>query len=253
MFDIARYLVRPELFPYARVDIVGVENIPAQGPFILVANHRSYFDVVALALVVQKTGRPTRFLGNKAIFDAPLVGLVARALGGVPVERGGDASSSLVAAERVLRAGEGVAVLPQGTIPRGQEFFAPEHRAKTGAARLAASTLSTVIPVGVWNTEAVWPHSAKLTRLANVASPPTVRIRVGPAIDGLSLGPLDAPVDTKAIMGATASLLPDEARQPRVPTAGELALTYPGKARHQAQPSGEPTEPARALRRRRDV
>jgi putative phosphoserine phosphatase/1-acylglycerol-3-phosphate O-acyltransferase len=248
MFDIARYFVRPELFPYARFDISGVENIPAKGPFILVANHRSYFDVVALALVVQQTGRATRFLGKKAIFDAPLVGLVARALGGIPVERGGDASSSLASAERVLRAGEGIAVLPQGTIPRGQEFFAPELRGKTGAARLAATTLSPVIPVGVWNTEAVWPRSAKLPRLANVASPPTVRIRVGPAIEGLSLGPLDAPADTATIMRAIASLLPDEARQPRVPTEAELARTYPDSRSHQAQSPEELTEPATASR-----
>ncbi len=258
MFDIARYLVRPELFPYARFDIAGVENIPEKGPFILVANHRSYFDVVGLALVVQKRGRPTRFLGKKEIFEAPLVGLVARALGGIPVERGGDGSSSLVAAERVLRAGEGVAVLPQGTIPGGQEFFEPKLRGKTGAARLAASTVSPVIPVGVWNTEAVWPRSAKLPRVGNILSPPTVRIRVGPAIGGLALGPLDAPADTETIMSAIASLLPDKARQPRVPSQAELALTFPGGPRHETQAPAGPTKPAAApcsdpQRRRRDT
>ncbi|MGP0005376.1 MAG: HAD-IB family hydrolase [Acidimicrobiales bacterium] len=226
-FDAAKVVVRPELFPYARFDIDGVENIPDTGGFILVANHRSYFDVAAVALVVQKKGRPTRFLGKKEVFDAPIVGQIARALGGISVERAGDPASSLGPAERVLRAGEGIVVLPQGTIPRGKAFFEPELKGKTGAARLAASTGAAVIPVGLWNTEAVWPRSSTLPRLTNVLSPPTVRIRVGPAVAGLGLGPSDAVADTEKIMAAIAALLPDEARELHEPTEDELARTYP--------------------------
>jgi len=226
-FDAARFVVRPELFPYARFDLAGVENIPDTGGFILVANHRSYFDVAALALVVQKKGRATRFLGKKELFDAPVVGQIARALGGIPVERAGNASSSLGPAERVLRAGEGLVVLPQGTIPRGKAFFDPELKGKTGAARLAASTGAAVIPVGLWNTEAVWPRSSRLPRLTNVLSPPTVRVRVGPAVAGLGRGPGDAVADTEKIMAAIGALLPEEARQLREPTEEELTRTYP--------------------------
>jgi putative phosphoserine phosphatase/1-acylglycerol-3-phosphate O-acyltransferase len=226
-FDVAKRMIRPEIFPYARFDIAGTENIPDTGPFILVANHRSYFDVAALALVVQRKGRPTRFLGKKELFDAPVVGHIARALGGIPVERAGNASGSLGPAERVLRAGEGLVVLPQGTIPRGRAFFDPELRGKTGAARLAASTGAQVIPVGVWNTEAVWPRSSSLPNVVNVLSPPTVRLRVGPAVSGLGLGPGDAIADTERLMTAIAQLLPAEAREVSDPTAEDLARTYP--------------------------
>ena len=70
-FDVTRHVVRPELFPYARFDIEGIDNIPEAGAFILASNHRSYFDVAALALVVGRKGRPTRFLAKAELFDLP--------------------------------------------------------------------------------------------------------------------------------------------------------------------------------------
>ncbi len=228
-FDLAKVVVRPELFPYARFDITGIENIPTEGPFILDSNHRSYFDVAALARVVQRYGRPTRFLAKQELFDAPIVGQLARALGGIPVQRAGDAAAALEPAEQVLRAGEGLVVLPQGTIPRGGAFFDPVLRGKTGAARLAASTGAPVIPVGLWNTEAVWPRSSSLPNLANVFSPPTVEARVGEAVKGLRRGSTkeSAVADTKKIMAAIVALLPEQARIAREPTEEELVRTYP--------------------------
>lgn len=226
-FDVAKHFVRPELFPYVRFDIAGLENLPDTGSFLLVSNHRSYFDVAAIALVVARRGRRTRFLGKKELFDAPVVGQVARALGGIAVEREGAAGGALAAGERVLRAGEGLVVLPQGTIPRGRAFFDPVLKGKTGAARLAARTGAPVIPLGLWNTEAVWPRSSKVPNVANVLSPPKVRVRVGPAVEGLRLGAGDAAADTEAIMAAIARLLPDEARLAHEPTESELVRTYP--------------------------
>ncbi len=81
-------LVRPELTPFAKIHLSGVEHIPETGPAILCANHRSYFDVSAVAYAVAKRGRPVRFLGKKEVFDAPIVGDLARAMGGIRVERG---------------------------------------------------------------------------------------------------------------------------------------------------------------------
>ena len=73
-YHVIRPFVRPASFPYARFDLDGIEHIPSSGPVLLAANHRSYFDVAALALVAARIGRPVRFLGKKEIFDAPVVG-----------------------------------------------------------------------------------------------------------------------------------------------------------------------------------
>jgi putative phosphoserine phosphatase/1-acylglycerol-3-phosphate O-acyltransferase len=217
-------LARPIAFPYARFDIAGTEHLPASGPAILVANHRSYFDPAAIMVTVARHGRPMRFLGKKEVFDAPIIGPIATALGGIRVERGTGSEEPLAAAIVALAAGEVVALMPQGTIPRGEAFFEPELRGRWGAARLAAATRAPVIPIGLWGTERVWPRSARLPNVFNVASPPTVRVRVG---DPVTLKYRSAAADTKRIMTAIAALLPDEARAERVPTAAELARTYP--------------------------
>ena len=244
-FDVLRRVVRPELFPYARFRLEGVEQIPDSGPFILVANHRSYFDVAAIALLVAKKGRRTRFLGKKELFDAPVVGQIVRSLGGISVERSGPTSGVLVAAERVLEAGDGLVVMPQGTIPRGRALFDPVLRGKTGAARLAARTGAPVVTVGLWNTEAVWPRSARLPRVSNLLAPPVVLANVGPPVAGLGLRRDSAGSDTEVIMSAISALLPEEARAEREPTEEELARSYPAGRRGEERSLGIAPEATR--------
>ncbi len=217
-------LVRSELIPYARFDVEGVENIPAEGAAIICGNHRSYFDPMTVALTIAKRGRPVRFLGKKEVFDAPVVGQVARAMGGIRVDRGTGSDEPLKAAAQALEAGEMVALMPQGTIPRGTAFFEPELKARWGAAKLAQMSGAPVIPVGLWGTEKVWPRSARLPNVLNLTDPPTIRVRVGEPVE---IGREDLDADTKAIMAAIVDLLPDEARERRTPTPEELRLTFP--------------------------
>jgi putative phosphoserine phosphatase/1-acylglycerol-3-phosphate O-acyltransferase len=223
-YHLLRPFVRKLSFPYARFDIAGVEHVPTRGPVLLASNHRSYFDVAALALVAREIGRPVRFLGKKEIFDAPVVGMIARAIGGIAVDRGSGSGQSMRAAEAALKAGEVVVVLPQGTIPRGYDFFDPVLHGKTGTARLAAATGATVVPVGIWGTENVWPRSARLPDFTLVRNPPTVTVRVGTPV-GLSL--TNAKADTVTIMEAITAQLPTEARVFHEPTPAELARTKP--------------------------
>jgi putative phosphoserine phosphatase/1-acylglycerol-3-phosphate O-acyltransferase len=219
-------LARPELIPYARFDISGVEHIPEQGAAIVVGNHRSYFDPLAMAITLSKRGRPVRFLGKKEVFDAPIVGPVAKAMGGIRVERGTGSDEPLAAAALALEAGELVAMMPQGTIPRGPAFFDPVLKGRWGAARLAAMTEAPVVPIGLWGTERVWPRSERLPNLLALRNPPTITIRVGPPVEGLTGESPDA--DTVTIMAAIADLLPPEAGEARTPSPEELARTYPG-------------------------
>jgi putative phosphoserine phosphatase/1-acylglycerol-3-phosphate O-acyltransferase len=223
-FDVVRLLARPEAFPFARFDIDGVDNIPSDGPAIVVANHRSYFDTVAIGLTVARAGRPVRFLGKKEVFDAPVVGQLARALGGIRVERGSGSDRPLIEAERALRAGDLVALMPQGTIPRGRAFFDTELRGRPGAARLADATGAPIVPIGLWGSEQVWPRSARVPNVTNVVRPPTVRVRVGSPFRVLGT---DVAANTARIMSAISELLPPEAHEAREPTAEELARSVP--------------------------
>lgn len=215
---------RPEVFPYARFTITGTENIPRNSAAILCGNHRSYFDIAAVSLAVAKTGRAVRFLGKKEVFDAPVIGPMATALGGIRVERGTGSDEPLRAATESLEAGDLVAIMPQGTIPRGRAFFDPVLKGRWGAARLAAQTQAPVIPIGIWGTEKVWPRNAKLPNITNVTSPPEIIITVGAPV---TLSYTDPDADTRAIMDAISALLPPEAREYREPTEDELRRSYP--------------------------
>jgi putative phosphoserine phosphatase/1-acylglycerol-3-phosphate O-acyltransferase len=215
---------RPSFVPYARFEFEGLDNVPTAGSAIIVANHRSYFDSLAVSLLIAKTGRTVRFLGKKEVFDAPLVGQLAAAMGGIRVDRGTGSDEPLKAAADALMGGEMVTMMPQGTIPRGPAFFDPNLKGRWGAARLALMSRAPVIPVGLWGTEKVWPRSSRLPNVLNLTDPPVVRISVGEPVE-LKYRSLDA--DTKRIMKAISRQLPPEAAIAHNPTEEELRLTYP--------------------------
>jgi putative phosphoserine phosphatase/1-acylglycerol-3-phosphate O-acyltransferase len=236
--DVLRVLSQWSAFPFARFDVAGTEYIPRHGPAIVAANHRSYFDVAAYGLAVFEAGRNPRGLAKKEMFDAPLIGTLMRASGAICVDRKGSGRAAYEAAEEALRSGELLIIAPQGTIPRGEAFFDPRLRGKSGVARLAAATGAPVIPLGVWGTELVWPRSSRIPDITNVAHPPTVRVRVGPRVQRLT--GTDFEGDTEKIMAAITELLPPEARLRRIPTAEELARTMPPG---RAAPAGQPVGP----------
>jgi len=220
---------RPEVFPFAKTTIEGIEHVPQSGPVILVANHRSYFDVFAVAMMVARTGRTVRFLGKKEVFDAPLIGQMASLLGGIRVDRASGSDEPLEQAAQSLTSGEMVAIMPQGTIPRGRAFFDPVLRGRWGAARLAMMTNATVIPIGLWGTEKVWPRSSKIPDVFNLSNPPLVSITVGApvSLDCSDLSDELIESNTQRIMDAISQLLPPQARQPYEPTDAEMRATYP--------------------------
>ena len=213
---------RPDLVPNARFEFTGVDNIPATGGVILVFNHRSYFDSVAVNLLVARSGRTSRFLGKMEVFDAPIIGALSKAFGGIRVVRASGSEEPLDAAAAALAGGEMVVMAPQGTIPRGPAFFDPILHGRWGAAKLAARTKAAVIPVGLWGTEVVWPRNSRLPRFTG--SRPLVTVAVGPPVK-LNYRSPDA--DTKKIMIAISALLPAESRVQRTPSDAELAATFP--------------------------
>ncbi len=230
-FDLFRQFTRPEFFPGVRFAFAGIEHLPRTGAVIIATNHRSYFDPLVISLAIAKAGRNARFLGKKEVFDAPVVGQLARAMGGIRVDRGTGSDAPIRAAAERLEAGECVVILPQGTIPRGEEFFDPILRGKTGVGRLAALFPDIpVIPGGVWGTEQVWPRSAKVPNLWQVTDPRHVSVTFGPAVSGLARSAsseASVRADTERVMAAIMATLPREARVAREVSADELAKTTP--------------------------
>lgn len=118
------------IWPLWRARVEGVEQLP-EGPCVMVANHQSITDVLAL----MGLPKPFHFVSKASLFEVPLVGAMMRRLGHVPLQRGSTASTDAMmkACDALLADGESVLVFPEGT-------YAPEPKRlpfKRGAFLLA--------------------------------------------------------------------------------------------------------------------
>jgi 1-acyl-sn-glycerol-3-phosphate acyltransferase len=145
-----------------RVRIEGeLEAIPREGSVILAANHISNADAVILgAWLTKSLGRRIHWLGKKEMFDWPVVGYVARNGGIHPVDRGAADVDAFRTAERVLREGHVLMIFPEGTRSPTGELQKP----KDGLAMLALRTGAPIVPIGISNTDRVWPKGKLLPR-----------------------------------------------------------------------------------------
>jgi 1-acyl-sn-glycerol-3-phosphate acyltransferase len=170
-----RELLRADLTPLIRGTALGARTlarcitrvqlegdaaaIPRDGPVILAANHNSNADpVIVGAWLTPRLGRRIHWLGKREMFDWPIVGWVARNGGVVPVDRGAADVEAFRLAERVLDAGQVLMVFPEGTRSPTAELQTP----KDGLAMLALRTNATIVPIGVSDTDKVWPKGSFL-------------------------------------------------------------------------------------------
>ena len=121
-----------------RIEIVG--SVPPE-PVIVAANHESLLDPPLLALVAT---RPLHFLAKVELWRYRPGAWLMDALGGIPIRRDRRDLLSVDRAEELLRAGESVAIFPQGTVQGGAWT--------RGAARLALATGSPLVPVTIIGT-----------------------------------------------------------------------------------------------------
>lgn len=128
-------------------------SVPRRGPVILVANHLTLTDPLAVARVAIGHRRFPHFLAMQEVFGWPVVGALARATGQIPVARGSAAAAgALDAASERLEQGQLVALYPEGKLTTEPDRM--PGPARTGAARLALRhPQAPVIPVGTWGPQ----------------------------------------------------------------------------------------------------
>jgi 1-acyl-sn-glycerol-3-phosphate acyltransferase len=154
----ARFVARS----ITRVRVEGaIDEIPVDGPVILAANHISNADAVILgAWLTKRLGRRIHWLGKKEMFDWPVVGWIARNGGVHPVDRGAADVDAFRTAERVLKEGQVLMIFPEGTRSPTGEL----QRPKDGLAMLALRTGAPIVPIGIADTDRVWPKGRLLPR-----------------------------------------------------------------------------------------
>jgi glycerol-3-phosphate dehydrogenase (NAD(P)+) len=161
VYWLVRAFIQSAAHVYFRLSRIGREHIPAEGPFILASNHRSFLDPFVIGLMVR---RPIYFMTKKEAFiNRPVAWLLA-ALGAYPIDRGASDQESMATTKAILERGDGVLLFPEGTRTRPGAL----GRAKRGVGRLALETGAPVVPVAIIGTETVrkgWrvrPHKVRI-------------------------------------------------------------------------------------------
>jgi len=131
-----------------KINMSGIENIPAEGPALLAVNHLSFVDYLMAGYPGVQRGRLTRFMAKKEVFDHPVGGPVMRSFHHIALDRA-SGRAGLEKANEYLKAGEVVGIFPEGTISRSFEI----QPLKTGAARIAADAGVPLVPIVLWGTQ----------------------------------------------------------------------------------------------------
>ena len=175
-----RFLAWLLIHTFYRVDKTGLENIPDEGPCIVVCNHVSFVDAVVIAACVR---RPVRFVMDHRIFRVPLLSFIFRTMRTIPIAPAKEDSAmkerAFAAAAEALRAGEVVGIFPEGKLTDTGEL----NPFRPGVQQMIATTPVPVVPMalsGLWGSffsrssdgKAMRRLRGIFSRIALVVAPP---------------------------------------------------------------------------------
>jgi len=208
----------PAVRGWGRLEVVGRDLLPADGPLLVAGNHDSYWDPIAIGIA----GMPRRqicALAKRSLWK-PGLGRVLDGMGQIPIERGkGDLAAMGTAIER-LRDGACIGIFPEGTRSLGREL-----RARSGIGRLAQEVPeASVVCVRVTGTTNI-PKFPK--------SRPQVRVEFFPPSGG-GLQPGESNVDFAKRLVAEIREHAPRVRAGRNPPAEPAPM--PGASAEQASP-----------------
>ena len=147
---------------FLRLRVVHRERMINHGPVILAANHQSYFDPPLAGSV---SDRAIYFLARRTLLNGAVLGWLLPKLNVVPVDsEGGKDRTALKALIRILRAGEGTLVFPEGQ----RTVDGNLQPAQPGLGLVIARTLAPVVPMRIFGAYEAWPIHEKFPRPGRV-------------------------------------------------------------------------------------
>lgn len=144
----------------------GGRNVPSQGPALLVANHESFLDPVAIGLAAR---RHICYLARKTLFGNPFFGAFLRSVNVVPVDQEGVAKEGLRTVLDLLQANQAVLVFPEGERTLTGEI----NPLRPGVHLLIKRSQVPIVPVGIAGTFEAFPRNRVLPKLSPLFLPAT--------------------------------------------------------------------------------
>lgn len=189
VLEILNAAVGPIAEKWFRLEVRGIENIPADGGALLVANHSGTIPVDGLVTgyaVHKYTGRNMRALGADLVFKLPVVGELAR--------KSGATLACAQDAERLLTSGELAAVWPEGFKGVGKPFSERYKLQRFGRGGFVSSAMRAqvpIVPVSIVGAEEIYPLVGNIPSLARLFGFPYLPITpFFPLLGPLGLIPL---------------------------------------------------------------
>jgi len=149
-----RLITRVVFKIFCRCQFNGMENVPDQGPLIVVANHVHWLDPPLLGIVIK---RKMVFMAKEELFRSSILRYFIRGYGAFPVRRGRVDRKALHEAEHVLAQGLALAIFPEGRRSDNAQLIS----AYSGAALLAMRSGAPILPVAIAGTEILYFRTLK--------------------------------------------------------------------------------------------
>src|SRR5262249_32976716 len=185
-----RFLAWLLIHSFYRVDKEGLDQVPAEGPCVIVCNHVSYVDAVVIAACVP---RPIRFVMDHRVFAVPLLNFIFRTMRAIPIAPAREDAAlkerAFEEAASALRAGEIVCIFPEGKITDTGEL----NPFRPGLQRILEQAPAPVVPMalrGLWGSFFSRSYQGKAMRrlrgmfskIALVAGAPVAPARATPEL-----------------------------------------------------------------------
>ncbi len=117
---------------WCRLEVRGLELLREPGGVLLVSNHDSWLDPLALGESCMRVRRPLRFLAKASLWNTLPLRLLLDGIRQIPIQRGAGDLAALEVATSALSDGEAICIFIEGTLSRGRRM-----RARRGVGRLA--------------------------------------------------------------------------------------------------------------------
>ncbi|HHY13403.1 MAG TPA: 1-acyl-sn-glycerol-3-phosphate acyltransferase [Thermoanaerobacterales bacterium] len=125
-----------------KLEVIGRENVPEDGPLILCSNHISWLDPIIIACTVN---RKLHYMAKSELFHNPFLRYIFNSLGAFPVKRKRADRKAIRKSLELLDKGEVLGLFPEGTRSKTGKLLKPEP----GVALIALKSNSPILPVAI--------------------------------------------------------------------------------------------------------